>query len=723
MKKKLACLLASGVILSQLTLPAQAFSDVNLGDWYYNDVQSMTIGGYLSGKTTTRFGAGDALSNAEFCAMLSNAFYGKTLGVLLEKNEGPWYLPYLSAVYTRGGMDNTQIGIHYNNNHQWGDYIDSGISRYDMASMITCLLEDQGVAPLTEAQIEEVLAEITGEIASQYRSCVATAYFYEFLSGYPDGGFHGDEPFIRGAAAVVLANLVRSPLIREENVSNYYTPPEDSSGSDSNVDTSGLHPYVVEVFELVNAERAAYGLYPFVLDTTLCKLAQYKSDEMYKLSYLDHTSPTYGAFSNILSNNGIIVQRARENLARGQRSPTEVVTAWMNSTEHRTNILSTDVSKVGVGFTEGDYYWSQLFTDSSANTEDGVSGDLGGTGGNGVGGNIEDDHYGMEIPFFEYNNYLEVGYNPVDHAIYIPVNNTGDFPLEFKDLYVYGANADVFTGSVSRREIPVGGSASVILIPDANLPVGQYTATVEFAVDKLTSLFQTVNIYVSEVYEVQPGVPESEYVPEPDFEVPELNPEAETPTVTPENSYTIGYYGDYDSSVENLSLVSTSQSQWYHDNYGETKVTLQLSGNLPEGTELEGATTTFSGATITEARMEEDRSKLYITFQGLDYSYQTADIKLYFREGYRAVLSPAPISVSVLINGAGIPLGEVSPYSLKQGDTIELLISDVHTNEYGFVVKDSTGNPVRGAASSYGDRSSGIYTIDGQDLYFSIGTK
>jgi hypothetical protein len=39
-----------------------------------------------------------------------------------------------------------------------------------------------------------------------------------------------------------------------------------------------------------------------------------------------------------------------ENLAAGQRSPADVVAAWLNSPEHRANLLSSRVREIGVGY-------------------------------------------------------------------------------------------------------------------------------------------------------------------------------------------------------------------------------------------------------------------------------------------------------------------------------------------------------------------------------------
>ena len=54
-----------------------------------------------------------------------------------------------------------------------------------------------------------------------------------------------------------------------------------------------------------------------------------------------------------------------ENIAAGQRSPEMAMDGWMNSPDHRHNILSDNYSEIGVGFYEGSgdyrYYWVQDF--------------------------------------------------------------------------------------------------------------------------------------------------------------------------------------------------------------------------------------------------------------------------------------------------------------------------------------------------------------------------
>nr|WP_306821499.1 CAP domain-containing protein [Metabacillus litoralis] len=66
----------------------------------------------------------------------------------------------------------------------------------------------------------------------------------------------------------------------------------------------------------------------------------------------------------MINNFKIPFRTAAENLAAGQRTPKEVVNAWMNSQGHRANILKKEVSEIGVGYVNGGeygHYWTQMF--------------------------------------------------------------------------------------------------------------------------------------------------------------------------------------------------------------------------------------------------------------------------------------------------------------------------------------------------------------------------
>jgi len=136
--------------------------------------------------------------------------------------------------------------------------------------------------------------------------------------------------------------------------------PDASVTPDSGEETE-FSEFATEVLELVNAERAAYGLNALTLSEDVCSAAQAKADDMQSLNYFDHTSPTYGGLSNMMAIFGISYRSAGENIAYGYKTPSAVVTAWMNSAGHRANILSANYTQMGIGYTESGNYWCQLF--------------------------------------------------------------------------------------------------------------------------------------------------------------------------------------------------------------------------------------------------------------------------------------------------------------------------------------------------------------------------
>lgn len=129
-------------------------------------------------------------------------------------------------------------------------------------------------------------------------------------------------------------------------------------------EASPLATYENEVIRLTNLERTKRGLPALTTNWQLSRVARYKSQDMINKNYFDHNSPTYGSPFTMMQNFGLKFSAAGENIAYGQRTPQEVVTAWMNSPGHRANILSTAYTQIGVGAAKkanGTLYWTQHF--------------------------------------------------------------------------------------------------------------------------------------------------------------------------------------------------------------------------------------------------------------------------------------------------------------------------------------------------------------------------
>jgi uncharacterized YkwD family protein/spore coat assembly protein SafA len=116
-----------------------------------------------------------------------------------------------------------------------------------------------------------------------------------------------------------------------------------------------------QVLQLVNQERSKQGLPALKMDWELQRTARVKSCDMAQKGYFSHTSPTYGSPFDMMKQFGINYRAAGENIAKGQRTPAEVMQAWMNSPGHRENILKRDFTHIGVGYCESGNHWTQMF--------------------------------------------------------------------------------------------------------------------------------------------------------------------------------------------------------------------------------------------------------------------------------------------------------------------------------------------------------------------------
>ncbi|RKP53211.1 hypothetical protein D7Z26_15910 [Cohnella endophytica] len=137
-------------------------------------------------------------------------------------------------------------------------------------------------------------------------------------------------------------------------------PSQPSQGSGGTGSTTATSEFATQVVSLVNQERAKAGLSALKsTNATLTKMALDKAKDMYNKGYFDHTSPTYGSPFDMMKSYGISYRYAGENIAKGQRTPQEVMTAWMNSPGHRANILSANFTTIGVAYYNGE--WVQEF--------------------------------------------------------------------------------------------------------------------------------------------------------------------------------------------------------------------------------------------------------------------------------------------------------------------------------------------------------------------------
>ncbi len=160
------------------------------------------------------------------------------------------------------------------------------------------------------------------------------------------------------------ARQVTSTSTRERTT----TAPSASSNSGGVYALASASSLERRAFDLVNEERRARGEAPLVWDAELSRMARTHSNNMAQSGYLDHRSPDGLDMAERARSMGIRGWRALgENVAlnQGYSDPSGfAVQRWMGSPKHRSNILSSQFTRTGIGVArgaDGSIYFTQVF--------------------------------------------------------------------------------------------------------------------------------------------------------------------------------------------------------------------------------------------------------------------------------------------------------------------------------------------------------------------------
>jgi uncharacterized protein YkwD len=123
-----------------------------------------------------------------------------------------------------------------------------------------------------------------------------------------------------------------------------------------------------QVVGLVNQHRASMGLAALSIDATLTDSAAWKSQHMAAYGYFAHNDPAppvaRDPFTRMQNCGYASGGTLGENIAAGQQTASDVMTAWLNSPGHRANIEAPSFRSTGVGVAVGGpygIYWTQEF--------------------------------------------------------------------------------------------------------------------------------------------------------------------------------------------------------------------------------------------------------------------------------------------------------------------------------------------------------------------------
>lgn len=117
-------------------------------------------------------------------------------------------------------------------------------------------------------------------------------------------------------------------------------------GDKVNISAAGL-------LEQTNKTRASANEVPLTMNVQLNKAAQLKAQNMLEDQYWAHTAPDGTEPWTWFDEVGYRYVAAGENLARDFKTDQGVIAAWMNSKEHRENVLNAGYTEVGFGIASG----------------------------------------------------------------------------------------------------------------------------------------------------------------------------------------------------------------------------------------------------------------------------------------------------------------------------------------------------------------------------------
>lgn len=120
-----------------------------------------------------------------------------------------------------------------------------------------------------------------------------------------------------------------------------------------------IAPSAADQVAYVNEVRKEYYLPVLKENKTLDKIAEERACDMKKRNYFDHKDPEGRMPWHLFTENNYTYFYAGENIAEGAIGDNDIMQAYLNSPEHRDNILFKNYTEIGVA-TCG-YYYVQEF--------------------------------------------------------------------------------------------------------------------------------------------------------------------------------------------------------------------------------------------------------------------------------------------------------------------------------------------------------------------------
>lgn len=367
MKKLLSLLLALSLCMA-LSVPALAaeFRDVPQSHTFHDAIQECAAKGITSGYADGSFKPAAKVTRAQFCVMLSRAFYPdavKENSTESNKNLG-WFVPNTEALSQAGVLKDASFTANYRD----AGAMDQPISRYDMAQLMTNIMAQQGSSASEEAKAAaaEKIADWDG-IHAAYRDAVSNVYALGIIGGYSDGTFGGTVTMNRGQGCAVIYRMAqyvgsKTPAEDPEEA------PEKAPDSQPPKSADTPEAKAAELVRLINDQRAKAGLQALETMDGLTQAAQMRAKDL--SSGYTELRPDGSSWSSVVKESGVSAARTDECIVVGKTYNTaaDALEKMLNTPLANDALLAEKYTHLGVGYlhTENGFngfrdFWSVIF--------------------------------------------------------------------------------------------------------------------------------------------------------------------------------------------------------------------------------------------------------------------------------------------------------------------------------------------------------------------------
>lgn len=344
MKFIVAALIAITLFIPTNTLAA-GFPDVSKNHWAYDSIIKLSNAKIINGYSNGYFGPEKQVTREQAAKILARA--------LKLPLESTYKTSYQDVPSTHGAYKEiralTEKGI-FSNASKFNP--DAPLTRAQMAKILVVSYQVK-IDDNHQISFKDVPKD-------SWHPYITTLAEVRISQGETWNTFNPYGKVTRGQLSAFVDRAMTWDQIRDSGVNRY------DEAKKMYVDTTlTVNDTAKETARLVNIERSKAGLPALAIDAPLSKIATVKAEDMVKNDYFDHTSSTYGAPWDMAKHFGYSYRSFGENIAYGQRTPEEVVKAWMNSPGHKANILNKGYTNIGAGVAKdsnGRIYWVHMFS-------------------------------------------------------------------------------------------------------------------------------------------------------------------------------------------------------------------------------------------------------------------------------------------------------------------------------------------------------------------------